>query len=167
MTSSHERPCINIRKGHSFRYNFRAMKSALIIVLFACASLHAASPCKPGLEHKRLEQTSVQNIQKKVNLGGDPWRLDPKEVAVRQIEMIDPSLKPAAIRDQLQTVKADERTQVLSYKAADRSYEITMKKPEWLLPYSGIYKTMIWNVTDVKTTCNLGEEKPAAKKSAK
>jgi hypothetical protein len=130
------------------------MKIAIAaLILIASTLSFAASPCKPAVEHKKLEQNSVQNVQKKVNLGGDPWRLDPKEVAARQIESMDASLKAGAIKNDLQSVKSDERTQVLSYKAADRNYEITMKKPEWLLPYAGIYKTMMWNVTDVKTIC--------------
>lgn len=143
-----------------FRYNFRAMKIPIVsVLLLASASLCSASPCKPAVEAKKLDQTSVQNIQKKVNLGGDPWRLDPKEVAARQIESMDSSLKAAAVKPALQAVKSDERAQVFSYKAADRTYEVTLKKPEWLLPYAGIYKTMIWNVTGVKTTCAVANTK--------
>ena len=144
------------------------MKIAIVsaLLLFATSSF-AASPCKSATETKKLDQTSTQNTQKRVNLGGDPWRLDPKEVAARQIESMDASLKAATVKGSLTQVKADERTQVLSYKAADRTYEVTMKKPEWLLPYSGIYKTMMWNVTSVKTTCDASAAKPASKKANK
>lgn len=139
----------------------------LITALLSSTLLFAASPCKPSVEHTKLDQTATQNIQKKVNLGSDPWRLDAKEVAARKIESLDPTLTAPVIKAWLKTVKSDEQTQVLSYKSADRAFEITMRKPEWLLPYAGIYKTMMWNVTDVTTTCPAASASTPAKKTAK
>lgn len=137
------------------RYNSRAMRTLTIATLVCAltAGAFAAGPCKSGTDHRTLKQTSIQNTQKKVNLGADPWRFDPKETAAREVESLDSSQKAATVKPALKQVKGDERTSVMTYAAPDRTYEITMKKPEWLLPYSGIYKTMMWVVTDVKTVC--------------
>ncbi len=138
----------------------------LVTALFSSTILFAATPCKPAVEHTKLDQAATQTIQKKVNLGGEPWRLDAKEVAARQVESMDATLKAPVVKAWLKTVKSDEHTQVLSYKTEDRTYEITMRKPEWLLPYASIYKTMIWNVTDVTTTCPAVTNAPAKKPAA-
>ncbi|HWR36907.1 MAG TPA: hypothetical protein VN622_13685 [Clostridia bacterium] len=130
----------------------------------------AATPCKSGAAPRKLNRTSLQNVQKKVNLGADSWRFDAKEVAAREVESIDTSQKAAVVKGALKPIKSDERTAVLTYAAPDRSFDITLKKPEWLLPYSGIYKTMMWIVTDVKTTCATDAKKspkPAPKTANK
>ena len=54
----------------------------------------------------------------------------------------------------MRAIGGDDRTQVFQYSSTSGSMlELTLKKPEWLLPYAGIYKLEMWVVTDVKTTC--------------
>lgn len=115
----------------------------------------AATPCKTALEHRKLDRQKIQNIQvQKVNSWKEDWRMDPRKTAQHEVAE---TLAPAPNRNPemipVAFVKGDDRTQVFSYRDADRIFEITMTKPEWLLPYSGIYKIMMWVVTDVKTTC--------------
>ena len=127
------------------------------IVLFSAVALTATSAlaCKPGVEHRKLNQTEVQNIQKnKVNTGKEMWRLEAAQVAAREAAALDAGYKGAPDKAPVKLLKGDDRMQVFQYKAADgRLLELTMKKPEWLLPYAGIYKMEMWVVTDVKTTC--------------
>jgi hypothetical protein len=132
------------------------MRTFLIATLcVASISLHAASPCKPQVEHRKLDQQKIGNLQvQKVNSLKEDWRLDPKKTAQAEIfsaagltQAKSPDMVPVSF------VKGDDKTQVYSYTQSDRKIEITMKKPEWLLPYSGIYKLMMWVVTDLKTTC--------------
>jgi hypothetical protein len=114
----------------------------------------AAPPCTPKVDHRKIDQIKIQNIQKdKVNSGKELWRIEAKEVAAREAAALDPSYKGAPEKAPVTSIKAEEKLQVFRYKSAGANFEITMKKPEWLLPYSGIYKMMMWVVTDVKTVC--------------
>jgi hypothetical protein len=131
------------------------MRNAIVCVMLASAVAAFAAPCTPKVDHRKIDQTAIQNIQKnKVNSGKELWRLDAKEVAAREAAALDSAYKGAPEKTPVQSVKAEDKLQVFRYKsAAGATYEITMKKFEWLLPYSGIYKMMAWTVTDVKTTC--------------
>jgi hypothetical protein len=136
--------------------HFRLMRTLLIVTICAASlSLNAAAQCKSKIEHRKLDQQKIGNLQvQKVNSLKEDWRLDPKKTA--QIEVasgIATILYRAVTTIPVTFVKGDDRSQVYSYSEHDRKIEITMKKPEWLLPYSGIYKLMMWVVTDVKTTC--------------
>jgi hypothetical protein len=133
------------------------MRTLLIVaVCSASLSLNAAPPCKSQIEHRKLDQQKIGNLQvQKVNSLKEDWRLDPKKTAQAEIlsgtgqsKAKSPEMVPVTF------VRGDDKMKVYSYSEADRKIEITMKKPEWLLPYSGIYKLMMWVVTDVKTTCN-------------
>ena len=131
------------------------MRTLLVVAVCAVSlTIHAASPCKPQVEHRKLDQQKIGNLQvQKVNSLKEDWRLDPKKTAQAEIfsggnsQAKSPEMVPVAF------VRGDDKTQVYSYSEPGRKIEITMKKPEWLLPYSGIYKLMMWVVTDVKTTC--------------
>ena len=132
------------------------MRTLLIAAICAVSvTVNAATPCKPQTTHRKLDQQQIGNLQvQKVNSLKEDWRLDPKKTAQREIfNGLAPT--PAKSPDMIPVafIKGDDKTQVYSYNAPDRKIEITMKKPEWLLPYSGIYKLMMWVVTDVKTTC--------------
>lgn len=128
------------------------MRTALLSLLLLSSVLSfAASPCTPKVDHRKIDQIKIQNIQKdKVNSGKEMWRLEAKEVAARECsELVMVELKPGPI-----PVRGDDKTQVFACgPVANAHFEITMKKPEWLLPYAGIYKMMMWVVTDVKTVC--------------
>jgi len=129
--------------------------TVLTVILLAAASAVAVPPCKPKLEHLKPDQARIENLQvQKVNSGKEDWRRDPKQTVQHEIygglaqsQAKTPDMIPVTF------VKGDDKTQVFSYTAPDRRVEITLKKPEWLLPYSGIYKLMMWVATDVKTVC--------------
>jgi hypothetical protein len=131
------------------------MRNLIFVVLLAASLAHAATPCKTQVTHRKIDQQQIGNLQvQKVNSLKEDWRLDPKKTAQHEIlsgvgetAAKSPDMVPVAF------IKGDDKTQVYSFNAPDRKIEITMKKPEWLLPYSGIYKLMMWVVTDVKTTC--------------
>jgi hypothetical protein len=127
-----------------------------IIILGVASPLQAV--CKPGNDHRKLDQTAQKNIQQtRVNSGKELWRLEAPQVAAREAALLDPNCvlcKSAPERTAVRFVKGDERVQVFQYAASDgRLLELTLKKPEWLLPWAGIYKMEMWVVTDVKTTC--------------
>ncbi len=130
------------------------MRSAVLVSAVALATASAFA-CKPGVEHRKLNQAAVQNIQKtKVNTGKEMWRLEAAETAAREAAALDAGYKGAPEKAAVKALKGDDRTQVFLYKTTDgRMLELTLKKPEWLLPYAGIYKMEMWVVTDVKTTC--------------
>jgi hypothetical protein len=132
------------------------MRTLILLTLCAATfSVHAASQCKSGVVHRKLDKLQIGNLQvQKVNSRKEDWRLDPKKTAqyeifsgVGQTAAKKPDMVPVTF------VSGDDKTQIYSFTQPDRKIELTMKKPEWLLPYSGIYKLMMWVVTDVKTTC--------------
>ncbi|HUO60358.1 MAG TPA: hypothetical protein VMU24_06790 [Candidatus Acidoferrales bacterium] len=122
------------------------MRTIFCLILLT-TTVAAQTPCKPAIEHRKLDRTALQNLQvAKVNSYKEPWRLEAKEIATRECA----GLKlPAAV-----PVRGDDRTQVFSCGAANGAHtELTLNKPEWLLPYAGTYRLMMWVVTDVKTVC--------------
>lgn len=123
------------------------------IIFGVIIPLHAV--CKPGNDHRKIDQTAQQNIQKnRVNPGKEMWRLEAPQVAAREAASLDTGYRGAPDKAAVRFVKGDDRMQVFQYKASDgRQLELTLKKPEWLLPYAGIYKMEMWVVTDVKTAC--------------
>jgi hypothetical protein len=134
----------------------RALYSVLLLTAAFSLTAAAATPCKPKLDHRKLDQTAIGNLQvQKVNSWKEEWRMDPKKTA--QHEVVSAPLTQTLFRSvdavPVTFVKGDDRAQVFAYSEDGRKVEVTMKKPEWLLPYSGIYKIMMWVVTDVKTTC--------------
>jgi len=134
------------------------MNSAIartLIVLFALSALAAAAtPCKPGVERRKLKQAALQNLQvAKVNSGKELWRLEAARVAAREAASLDSAYKGDPEKVPVKQLRGDDKMQVFSYTGADRTLEITVKKFDWLLPYSGIWKMMMWTVSDVKTKC--------------
>jgi hypothetical protein len=132
------------------------MRTSLIIFLLASSlAIHASTPCKPGVLHRKLDQQKIGNLQvQKVNSLKEDWRLDPKKTAQAEVASgLANTLYRTVEQVPVTFVRGDDKTQVYSYSEPGRKIEITMKKPEWLLPYSGIYKLMMWVVTDVKTSC--------------
>jgi hypothetical protein len=123
--------------------------------LLLAAAIPMSAACRPGVEHRKLDQNALQNVQKsKVNSGKELWRLEAAQVAAREAAALDSGYKGAAEKAPVRAVKGDDRMQIFQYTATDgRLLELTLKKPEWLLPYAGIYKMEMWVVTDVKTTC--------------
>jgi hypothetical protein len=126
-------------------------------ILFA-VTMPLQGICRPGNVHHKLNQAVLQNIQKTlVNSGKELWRLEAPQVAAREAANLDPgcvACKSAPDGAAVQFVRGDERMRVFQYKASDgRRLELTLQKPEWLLPYAGVYKTEMWVVTGVKTTC--------------
>ncbi len=127
---------------------------AVLAVLLAAGTALASGPCRPKFERKPINQATIENIQKlQVNSGDELWRLDANKVAQREAVSLDPALTTAK-----PDVKGSEMVQMYTYRSGSTTYVITLKKFDWLLPYSGIYKMMMWTVTDVRTIC------PAARK---
>jgi hypothetical protein len=111
--------------------------------------------CKPGTDRRKLDQAAQQKIQvARVNSGKEPWRMEAPQVAAREAASLDTNYKGAQEKAPVRFLKGDDRIQIFQYSATNgRQIELTLKKPEWLLPYAGIYKMEMWVVTDVKTTC--------------
>jgi len=129
------------------------MRTFFCLILLT-ATVAAQTPCKPGVEHRKLDHTALQNLQvAKVNSYKEPWRLEAKEVVTRECNnLVEVTMNPPeAIAV---SVRGDDRTQVFSCGPVNKAqFELTLQKPEWLLPYAGTYRTMMWIVTDVKTVC--------------
>ncbi len=115
-----------------------------------CSLSAVATPCAPKTEHRKLNHALIEATQRdKVNSGKEMWRLDATEVAKRECD----TLAKGAIAKQ---TKAGDKSQTFactSSTSGTPQYELTLQRPDWLLPYAGIYKTMMWVVTDVKMTC--------------
>jgi len=133
----------------------RLFVSAGMAVILLAAAVPLAGACRPGVERRKLDQAALQNVQKtKVNSGKEMWRLEASQVAAREAAALDPGYKGAPEKASVRPIRGDDRTQVFQYSSTSGSMlELTLKKPEWLLPYAGIYKLEMWVVADVKTTC--------------
>jgi len=131
---------------------------ALCATIILAVTISIGGIWKPGNDRRKLDQAAQENVQQtQVNSGKELWRLEAPRVAAREAAALDPGCvvcKGAPERAAVKLVKGDERMQVFRYAASDgRLLELTLKKPEWLLPWAGIYKMEMWVVTDVRTTC--------------
>ncbi len=118
------------------------------VLLLSLAAV--AAPCAPKTEHRKLNHAVIEATQRdKVNSGKELWRLDAPEVAKRECDTIS---KGSTAKQ----TKPGDKAETFSCTASaggTPQYELTLQKPDWLLPYAGIYKMMMWVVTDVKTSC--------------
>lgn len=124
------------------------------LLLFVTCAAAAQTPCKPGLNHRKLDHKTLQNLQvSKVNTAKELWRLDADRLAEVECLTLEPLLKMRSASS-YRKLRGDDHVQVFTCAPVNgRQFELTLKRPDWLLPYSGTLHMMMWVVTDVKTTC--------------
>jgi|SRR5579864_2023549 len=141
------------------KHSNRAVYRILVLLTFCVCVATGSGGSVPERPIRRVRMkivpTEVKALQKWVNDGHEPWRLDAASVASAQVLELDPALKgvhPNSLP--VRQESATTRRAVLVYASPDstKSYRIILKRFDWLLPLAKKWKFMIWVVTEVQIT---------------
>jgi hypothetical protein len=128
-----------------------------MVVMLCVGFYNAGGQCTSRTQVERVDKRTYEQLQHFVNEGHEPWRLDSQAVAATQILALekvpkgqwDPYLLPL-------TVVQESQTQcVYRYENPSRpglSYQITVKRFDWLLPFAEKWEWMVWAPLEVTVT---------------
>jgi hypothetical protein len=94
-----------------------------------------------------LDRAKVEDLQRWVNAGHDPWCRDAKLVAgeaLRRVSPQLPELEPVSLPAEIQSSR--KALAIYTFHSVDgrATYRITLRRYLWLLPIAGSYQKMIW-----------------------
>ena len=115
----------------------------------------AASPCSMRMHHLTVNQHRSESIQRYVNLGHQPWRLDASAVAGEQVLLLEKIPKGSKSVNDLQSEiiqQGEDRTifQFPSERQKGMIYRVTVRRFDWLLNLAKKREFMIWVASDVE-----------------
>lgn len=129
----------------------------LLLSAFALAESGGAQcPAKAGKQ--RVVRKDYENLQRWVNQGHQPWRLDARPVAGATILEVEGAPKGSdAYQVPLRTVTETHRSAIFEYYAGKHlCYVVTLRRYSWLLPLAKKWDWMVWAPTDVSCAkCEL------------
>jgi len=94
-----------------------------------------------------VDRAQTENLQRWVNQGHDAWCRDPQMVAVAAIRRVSEELEEVqAASMPLELERREKAAAVYTFHSLDglKTYRITLKRYEWLLPTAGSMHRMIW-----------------------
>ncbi len=96
-----------------------------------------------------INRAALRELQRAVNDGHDPWRLDAVSVAALELvsqapelQGLDPDLLTASLKAESHTVA--QGVYVWTRGDGKATYRITVRKYRWLLPLAGNWDAMVW-----------------------
>jgi hypothetical protein len=130
----------------------------------ATMNLTAAQTTDDGtVQNLTVDRIKVENLQRWVNAGHDPWCRDPRLVATEALRRVSSQfseIEPAALPLQLE--RSHKTTAVYTFHSVDgrATYRITLRRYRWLLPVAGSYQHMIWvpQRVEILTSKSLDQE---------
>ena len=116
------------------------------------------SPFREGCAPKVFEETTdrkeIVRLQRWVDDGHEPWRMDnPELVAHQKLMDLASSVKGfGAHRGSPDRVVVRGSYAVIVYRSelGDKAYRVTLRKFTWLVPIAGKLKWVIWSPTKVE-----------------
>ena len=107
---------------------------------------------EPLKEHRvvytfAVERAQTENLQRWVNEGHDEWCRDAQLVAVAAMRRISEEFEEVQAASMPLELERREKTEVVyTFHSLDglKTYRITLRKHEWLLPTAGSLHQMIW-----------------------
>jgi len=94
-----------------------------------------------------IDRAHVENLQRWVNAGHDPWCRDSQLVAAASLRRVSPELSDfefAFLQSELQ--RGRKTTAIYTFHSLDgnTAYRITLRRYRWLLSLAGSFQKMIW-----------------------
>jgi len=113
--------------------------------------------CSSHVQAKELDKKVWGQLQQFVNEGHQPWRLDSYAVAGEEVLRLDQTPKEQwdVYGVPLNLVEQTERRAVYQYTSrlhSGTTHQVTVERPDWLLPSAKKWEWMAWVPVAVKTT---------------
>ncbi|HYA63557.1 MAG TPA: hypothetical protein VED66_10155 [Candidatus Sulfotelmatobacter sp.] len=94
-----------------------------------------------------IDRAHVENLQRWVNAGHDPWCRDSQLVAAASLRRVSPELSDfefVSLQSELQ--RSHKTTAIYTFHSLDgnTAYRITLRRYRWLLSLAGSFQKMIW-----------------------
>ena len=94
-----------------------------------------------------MDRAKIEDLQRWVSAGHDPWCRDPQLVAAAALRRVSPDLigyEPASLPLELE--RTQKTTAVYTYHSVDgrSTYRVTLRRHRWLLPIAGSLQKTIW-----------------------
>lgn len=139
------------------RYNIRSAFALLCVFLVAWCQSQATPKCPTRKISKKVDRQAVEELQRAINEGHDPWRKDPKAAAALEIMDFDPAYKGTRLSIYslpLRAVVVKQTVAVFVHDTPDgkRSYRMTLERFRWLLPLAKNWDEMVWTPTRIEVS---------------
>lgn len=144
----------------SIRTMFPVMlRVAFSLILWTLGGAAMTLGAEPGKEHRvvytfAVDRGQTENLQRWVNAGHDGWCRDAQLVAVASMRRISDEFEeaqPASLPLELERRKKTEAVYTFHSLDGLKTYRITLRRYEWLLPTAGSLHRMIWVPEKVET----------------
>ena len=94
-----------------------------------------------------VDRAKIENLQRWVNAGHDPWCRDAELVASEALRRVSPGfseVEPASLPMEVES--SHKAVAVYTFHSVDgrATFRITLRRYRWLLPVAGSYQKMIW-----------------------
>ena len=125
------------------------------VALVFVASLTVAAQCSSAERHLHVRQQDGERLQNLVNAGHEPWRLDAEAVASEYFLTLEKTPKDAwDVYGQHPSTMSDGREKAeyrfVSAIHPNKTYYITVRRFDYLLPLARRWDWVVWIVTDAK-----------------
>jgi hypothetical protein len=129
----------------------RVILSLLLWTLGASAMDLHLRPIQPKVHrvvvHFPVDRVQVEELQRWVNAGHDPWCLDPQLVATSALRRISPDIaeyESASLS--LELVRSNKTEASYTFHSLDgrTAYRVTLRRHLYLLPRTGSIQRIIW-----------------------
>jgi hypothetical protein len=125
---------------------------ALVLWSLGAATLNLTAAQTEVKEHRvvqnfAVDRATVENLQRWVNAGHDPWCRDPQLVAaalLRRVSSKFSDYEPASLPLELEHSKKTEAIYAFHSLDGSITYRITLRRYRYLLPAAGSLRQMIW-----------------------
>lgn len=128
----------------------------LLFVIVALPNYCSAARSVPKkVLHLKVDRPRVQELQRAVDQGHQPWRTDPEPVAAVALMHVAPELNlHDAYEIGFKTISSSRSRMLLEYGSPvlKRSYRVKLRKFRWLLPLVTSWDGMVWTATEVAVT---------------
>jgi len=128
------------------------LRVACSLVLWTLGAMPMKLPAEPPKEDRvvytfAVDRAQTENLQRSVNAGHDAWCRDPQLVAVASMRRISGQFdEEEAASLPLELERREKTEAVYTFHSSDglKTYRITLRRYEWLLPAADSMHRMIW-----------------------
>jgi hypothetical protein len=136
------------------------MPLKLLTILLALSGIAAATrmeSCKTRIDIIKLKRAEFYALQRFVNAGHEPWRLQSVPVAAEEILRREntPKERWDVFGIRLSPVSEASTRAIYDYSSKDNpavKYRIYVIRPSWLLRLAGSRSSVLWTAVKVETT---------------
>ncbi len=147
----------------AIRCSWELIKYCVIASTSVGATFSLAGPSNCTAQTRKLvvDRKQYKALQRLVNQGHQPWRMDAWDVASEEILTLEnvPEQQYNVFRVPVRKIIETKQHAVYEYSAAEKtSYRIVLRRFPWLFSLAGKWEWTIWIPTEVTITCGAKDE---------